>query len=407
VYDREPPPAVAGLLDQLRRGRDRGAVVRALADRGDAAPYLRAELPAATGGYRRDLAEALEAAEDPAWRRTLARAGRWAADGRLDVLAEALVACPDRDAPTIVGLIDPVQRRINERLLGPNAHRDGFAPFRLFGRHGRTLAGDELDLRDTALQWDVVRADRCVVSRNPKTGSLVAARSGLADDADGLFSNWEGSVLLVNAPVRVRGLRYVLLVCDGDVEIGPIDGSVSDAVVLANGAVRVTSGITSLRSVAVWAAGDITLANGPAEYRKPNADRYFAGGRVRGDPRVDLAGRVTEGASCPFGVRFLDPAEFGLALAAQNGGVQVMGVEPWSPFARYGVEDGDIITAVDDAEPRTLPEFRRALRRGVIRESVVLTVRRGNQRLARVVYLDGIPAVAPPPREVPPKPPAP
>ena len=66
-----------------------------------------------------------------------------------------------------------------------------------------------------------------------------------------------------------------------------------------------------------------------------------------------------------------------------------------------GVEDADVITKIDDVAATTIPAFRRALRQGVIRESVVLRIRRNGKDITRIVFLDGIPApVAPMPREV-------
>lgn len=107
----------------------------------------------------------------------------------------------------------------------------------------------------------------------------------------------------------------------------------------------------------------------------------------------------------PLGVRFISPADFGLALGMQNGGVQVMEITTDSPFAKYGVKDGDVITSIDDVVADSIPAFRRQLRRqlrwGVLAESVVLHISRGNERITRIVFLDGIPlSTAPAPREV-------
>jgi S1-C subfamily serine protease len=106
----------------------------------------------------------------------------------------------------------------------------------------------------------------------------------------------------------------------------------------------------------------------------------------------------------PFGIRFLSPTDFGLDVAVQNGGTQVMGITPDSPFAKFGVADADVILTIDGEPATSLQTFRRQLRKGILKESVTLTIRRNNQRITRIVFLDGVPdlarPVAPPPREV-------
>ncbi len=78
-----------------------------------------------------------------------------------------------------------------------------------------------------------------------------------------------------------------------------------------------------------------------------------------------------------------------------------MGIASESVFAKFGVEDGDVFLKIDSVDATTIPIFRRALRQGVVRESVVLRIRRDNKEITRIVFLDGIPnPVAPMPREV-------
>jgi S1-C subfamily serine protease len=119
---------------------------------------------------------------------------------------------------------------------------------------------------------------------------------------------------------------------------------------------------------------------------------YHAGKTVTIDEKPKQSDRVRENQkNLPFGVKFLDPKEFGLELAAQNGGVQVMDITKDSPFAKYGVEDADVITSIDGVSADSLAIFRRQLRRGVVAESVTLQIRRNKTSLTRVVFFDGIP----------------
>jgi hypothetical protein len=396
----EPPAPVAAALDKLRQRQDRPAAVAALAARDEAAPYLRLGLDDPDPAYRRDVAEALRAIDARIRERQAGRLPGWARGRRFDLCAEVLVDCPDRrTAEDLVGQLTTqlhaVGREVAERLGLPFGAQEGvLLPARFPTEDHR--AGEVVTLPVTARgTGGIARAGWYEMAANEQWHWLVVCRDGVGYPTPGQTNEWIQSVVLCNGPCRVRAAFSTLVVCDGDVELG--EYSILNSLIVANGDIRrdpAANADLSTRSV-LAATGDVvfprrtTLQSGYA----------YAGGVARPAGKPGPADRVRgHEPVLPFGVRFLDPAEFGLDLAAQNGGVQVMGIEPWSPFARYGVADGDVITAVDDAEPRTLPDFRRALRRGVIRESVVLTIRRGGQRLARVVYLDGIPSVAPPPR---------
>jgi hypothetical protein len=415
----EPPAPVAAALDQLRNRQDRPRAIATLAARDDAAPYLRLGLADPDPAYRRDAAEALRAIDARIRERQAGRFPGWARGRRFDLCAEVLVDCPDKPtAEDLIGRLTPVLEAVGEEVaarLGPEAVRRPGLPT---GRGELTAGWDRLAFEShfadevvtvpaaASLPGGVVRAGRYEMVANEQWGWLVVCRDGVRYPAPaGKVHEWIRSVVLCNGPCPVRAAEASLFVCDGDVEAGGV-GLIRNSLIVANGDIRAAdpAGGDGCDRCVLAAAGDIVSPR----RRQMKTGYAYAGGVVRFAKKPGPVDRVREREpALPFGIRFLDPAEFGLALAAQNGGVQVMGVEPWSPFARYGVADGDIITAVDDAEPRTLPEFRRALRRGVIRESVVLTVRRGDRRLARVVYLDGIPSVAPPPREAKPKPPGP
>ena len=86
-----------------------------------------------------------------------------------------------------------------------------------------------------------------------------------------------------------------------------------------------------------------------------------------------------------------------------KGGLNLTKVADWSPFAKYGVQEGDVVTKIDDVAADSIPAFRRQLRQGIIRESVILHITRGVEKTTRIVFLDGIPlAPAPMPRAVKP-----
>src|SRR5262245_28036501 len=125
-----------------------------------------------------------------------------------------------------------------------------------------------------------------------------------------------------------------LIVCDGDMDLGY--GHIINSILIANGDIRPVAGtkISGGDRSAPCAAGDIRLPD-----RKGAGGSYFlAGGTVTFAEKHKPSPQVKERQkSLPFGVRFLDPKEFGLELAAQNGGVQVLALHPASPFAKFGV----------------------------------------------------------------------
>jgi hypothetical protein len=409
IYNVEPPAEIKALLSRLKE-RDRPTeAIRLLGARDAAAPYLRLELRAATDEFvKRSLGEALSRIEARAYERNKKRYAAWAEGGRLDLCAELLVACPEKDdAPALADFTLPVRKRIaagwtNLLARYPAGYRgprlEHFGP-RFGGSKQRfnQEAGAELTLSNGEIAWvpTLLRAERCTFQYPARYQCFAAVRSELRDEFPpkagfGKWGHWIDSVVLVNNSIKLGLVEDTLIVCDGDVEL---DTGIARCVVIANG--KITG--AGDRQVLFCATGDIVSAG-----RKEVGDNVLhAGGNVMLAGKPKLSERVREKqAALPFGVRFLDPAEFGLVLSAQNGGVQVMGISPDSPFARYDVKDGDVITSIDDVAADTVATFRRQLRRGVLAESVFLRIQRGRQSITRIVFLDGIPLpVAPVPRE--------
>jgi hypothetical protein len=411
VYTADPPADLNALLATLQKRERPADVAKAVGDlssRDAAAPYLRMELAAATGaGHRRDLAAALGAIEARAYERSKARYAGWAEAGRLDLCAELLVACrEEKDAPGLADLTVPFRRRVlaeYDRAVGPVPlnGRKYWGPEFHRAHDSEHLSGQNLALtgRDGRTGCALARADRCTSQVVDLDKWVVAVRSELRSDLPphmrgrGL-AGWSDSVVLVNNSFQVPRLANALVVCDGDAVLAT---SVDQCVVVANGDIRSERAGAGVNAY-LCATGDIVL---PAQKAVGN-NRFHAGGSVTLGKDAKPSDRVREGQKeLPFGIRFLDPREFGLVLAAQNGGLQVMeDIPPTSPFARYGVEKFDVIVTIDEEPASSIPAFRRQLRRGVVAESVFLRIRRGKEHITRVVYLDGVPLPpAPPPRE--------
>lgn len=408
VYAATPPDDIRELIARVKTRDGPTPATKALAARDDAAPYLRAELAGTADRVaQRDLTEALEVIEERAYRRNLGRAKAWVAGRRFDLYAEFLSGCRNADALVLAELIYPIRRGIldeADRVLAYTSRpRFGDPARHLWRTH---LAGESLTVGERVYPNQMlVRARDCTMEVWEKDNSLVAVRGEFRDplkQRSGGLGLWFYSIALINGQMPLGVCTNTLVVCDGDIELfAGIDASV----VIANGDIRLADakapGVSgrSLRHAVLCATGNITSPD-----LNPEASYFHAGGMVTFAEKQPASERVREKQKeLPFGVRFLDPAEFGLTLAAQNGGVQVVGLRSDSPFARFGVEDGDIITSIDDVKADTIPAFRRALRAGVLRESVVLRITRAGKPITRIIFLDGVPdfsRTAPPPREV-------
>lgn len=217
------------------------------------------------------------------------------------------------------------------------------------------------------------------------------------------MSQWDCSLALVNNELPIKSAFSSVIVCDGDVEF--LGLKVDKCLIIANGSIRPAAKADwpSITHSILYAAGDVVFP-GPGPFR--TSDTWFsAGGAIKTAGKVERGDRIKERvAEAPFGVRFLDPGrDFGLELEPRDGGLRVTRVADWSRFAKYDVREGDVITRINEVAADTAPAFRRELRRGVVQEWAAVHIRRGGEKMARIVFLDGLPTdparIAPPPRE--------
>ncbi len=408
VYELVPPPHIAKLIDRIKTGKDVDDAVKTLGAIDHAAPYLRSD-PGPVGeqrNYRRDMKAALELIETRMAIRHELRSKAWIEQARFDLLCDLLVDCRD-DAVALKLAAATTARR--ERIaddwqqLGHSARSQfipGYVPpkqaeLERFSRELAQFSGDELVVATSPSSEGpaFVRANRCTTRQEVRWSWFVAARDFLGERTAMGNGLWDDSFLVINNETEFGRLNNCLVICDGDIKIRP--GQIN-CIIVANGNITAEKGGGG-DDWLLAATGNINLPLRKNLY----SNHYHAGGKVTFDPALQRnAKQVREHqAALPFGIKFVDPKEFGLDLAMQNGGVQVMAITKESPFAKFGVEDADVITKIDEVTPKSLADFRRALRRGVIRESVILHIKRAGKDLTRIVFLDGIPVpLAPPPR---------
>jgi hypothetical protein len=391
-----PLPELAERLRSLERGEDRTRDVRALSEWDEAAPYLRAVLASATGRYKRDLEESLRQIDARIWQRTAKRYKYWVSARRFDLCNDVIVASrSDKEAEDLIGAVTPILNDVGAEAATASKLRPG-APNGLYlmPHEGRVRAGlrfsdDDVRVKSVSTADNsIIRAIRCQMEHNDPTGPFVAVRDSLTYPKDGI-NRWMGAHILVNNATNLKAADGTLLVCDGDLRFVEA-GQIRYSLVIANGSIR-CEGTNSFTDSVLVATGDI---EGVGD------NHFFAGGKVLGKPKVPAA-QVQEGRkSLPFGVKFVDPREFGLELVgALRAGVGVNRVEADSVFAKHDIRGGDLITHANGQRVESSTMFRRQLRLGVLQESLVLHLIRDGKSIARVVYLDGVPLPqAPAPR---------
>ena len=413
VYTDEPPKEVNELIGLLKQGERR--VIKRLSELDFAAPYLRGELQAASSTnpqLKRNLAEALAPINDRIYERNKNRYAVWAKTGRLDLCAEFLVECERKDGFILADLTIPFRARIGERFIqavkpfppADNGKRGLFTrpTFKLSPSPEHDAAAHLTILPlTTPLSAALIRADRCKVQVPSRDVWFVAVRTELRDDlrtTPGItaYSEWFRSVVLVNNSITVQGVAESLIICDGDVELTSV---IERSVVIANGNIGARA-FGGGRNCYFAATGNITFP----KHKETTRTHFHAGGTVTLAEGVKPTDRIREGQkSLPFGARFLETEEFGLALTGHKDGVSVNAITKASLFAKSGIEVGDLITSIDTVNAKTDREFRQQLRVGIMTESVVLEVLRKDQILTRIIYLDGVPLpIAPMPHNVKP-----
>lgn len=401
VYTLEPPAAVQADLDRIRTGQHHVRAIKALAARDDAAPYLRLALATARGPYKGGVEAALEVIDARAYARNLTRARAWLAGRRLDLYTEFLSGCREADAVELADRLAAVGKQIADEALGD----DNKIRIPHFGKSNGGFShnyGDDVTAPEPVNAVPVLlRAGTAGIEAWDRWVYFVAVRGEVREvqtpPKKRLITpgKWTDSAVFTNARFQLAYCELSLIVCADDIEL--ID-RVDRSLVIAGGNIKAGKNYyPSVDRSVLCAAGDISHV--PPQ----RGSRLYAGGVVTFREPVAPDERVKEKQADPlFGVQFLRPEEFRMEVAAQNGGVQVMKIAADSPFARYGVEDADVITAANGVDTPTVAAFRRELRRGVVAESMALTIRRGTERLTRIVFLDGVPPpIAPAPRPKP------
>jgi hypothetical protein len=382
-----PPRSIADALNDFSSAdeKKRKAAVAALAELEGAEPYVRNYCSTNRGEAGRLAEEVLDALEVGRAKRNVKWAGEWAKQGRYDLLVDISLHLTEAEQVEKVGQaffdFAEAMRPISPELGGPEANQALTGSMKLFveKRETRWFHQKSGVLNTDWQSWGFVRARSCEVSARVRHNWLVLTR----EDLKGTHlphNEWEDCYIFHNSDLEFVDLAWSLAVCDGDVEFA---GSVRSSTVIASGSIRKKGGIGS-DSSCLFAGGDIYA--GSSEHK----GLYLAGGSIidarTGKAREGIEREKPGMKDSPFGVRFFQTADVGVELAVKGGAVTVAKLTPGSPLTKYGVQVGDVITRVNDKPAKTANDVRRELRYSVVLEAGIFHIRRGDEKLTRVVY---------------------
>ncbi len=177
-------------------------------------------------------------------------------------------------------------------------------------------------------------------------------------------------------------IRRAFVACDG--EVGSTF-STTVSVVVCRGNFRGAG--AGVASVVLLVEGDIDLTQ--AQTIRDSLIR--ASGEIRlpkakdAQPLNCKIEAQAKNATAPY--KFFDLADVGLSLADEKQARVVTAVKAETPFGNCGLAKGDLIRAIDDAPAGRSEEFRKKVRRAMVRQGdCLLTVVRGDKTLDLPVF---------------------
>jgi hypothetical protein len=197
-----------------------------------------------------------------------------------------------------------------------------------------------------------------------------------------------GGQFLVLGPVQANTIDTAFVACDGEVwneapEFGP------------------TLGVTTARSIVVCrgnftgaslVGASVLLADGNIDLTRTH---FLTSCLIRASGEVYLR-RDTKPQNCTIEAhakdamapyKFFELSDVGLLLADDEEGLVVTGVKAGAPFGDCGIRKGDLIRAIDDTPAGNSEEFRKKVRRAMVRQGdCLITVVRGEKTLDLPVF---------------------
>jgi hypothetical protein len=222
-----------------------------------------------------------------------------------------------------------------------------------------------------------------LVSDLPPRGTRVARVA--IDGGMGRLTFFDSLIISAGSLGRVSTIRNSIMMIDGDLSsvntvqnsvlicLGDIGGSIQridSSIVLATGKV---SGANSARNSFFQAAG-------LGKQYTAEGNVYVNLKQVDGaDPEKNQFVQSKEGPLTML--KWFDPASLGVKLTHLNGEARVDSVADGKPFAKAGVQAGDVIVLLDGRGWVDVDHFNRDLRRALVRDSAKLMLHRGEKTI--------------------------
>lgn len=386
----DPSPEIAALVKRVRAGDPVAA--KKLGQLPEAEPYLRfAILLAPDKRLTAALAE-LHASNDA---RNVARAKKWAAAGRINLLVEAVcLAHSDAAANALTAHLYDIAKLTaecaSELLTGKKDKRAarprGVVVRRVRQRHrGAPVRRCEGGSRPAERNAVVARSGGCLSTVGEHWFSVSVVRDGWTTHAK--FPNkLYASLLFMNGDLALGDVERRLVVTDGDVtrwQRADDSAEVSGSVVIARVCERPGGDRRLVKQV-------VRLGRREHHPQQDGLGRrlgILAGGDIQAEAKKGYEPALVKGKTTdnPFGVRFFETRDVGVEVEDHADGVRIKSLTPDSPLAVQGLRVGDVVFRVNDTATETAKEFRRELRRAVVWEAGVFWLAGDGKRLTRVV----------------------
>jgi PDZ domain len=371
-------PTVKELIHRLGSDdfEEREKATKLLLEREEALPELRKAMHSDDAEVRRRASEIIDGIEQRQAKRGLARAASLAKAGKPDQAVERLVRWGkwDKEGASLESLSD-LARDLLERekkqfgkvqIKNPDGKGNVANPLEDFAAFSKLVKTEGSYRTDHSRLPIVYEGKRwpCFVTRGAGVTAKVKSMifSLIASSGD--------------ISVRADGIVKTLFVACGSVTLE--DGEhTNKSVIICDGDVIITC--DNVHDCLIIAGGDVTLPDTVIE------SAVFAGGSIKQSKRGELVRSVIrENEKHPLGlIRFFDPAEAGIEVAADKGAVQVKAAAKGKPFAEAGLCAGDLVTQINGARTPSPEEFRKRLRAALADggPTMTLTVQREGKTL--------------------------
>ncbi len=309
----------------------------------------------------------------------------WAGLRRIDLLVESVPFLTEEGDRRI--LVNHICAAIEEihAVNKENHYLSHFDPERrsytksydeLLKREYYVYSDDRIKLKSALEFKKIVLANEVEFRANNKFDCMFCIRDRIIEPAG--RSAWSSCIVLTNDTIerfRPRELSGCLLVVDGDLELDSIN-HINDSMIFVNGKIGISSN-TGIGKSYLMANGTVKISRGGG-----SGSTVFNRGKI--DVHENSGLRLIDRDE-PFGIRFFQLSDVGIAAKAHPKGAEITAISPFSPLRLFGLRVGDVVTKVDDRAIDSPDALRRATRTAYVREAGVYYLLRNGQAIDRIV----------------------